>query len=1026
MNRGEIEEHARRLRIRRDAIDHDRILASAQRALRSAQTVSAPRSGDERGRRIILARRRPRFAAAMVFLVFSLGAAYWFVQRGREVAIPAELVAMERAELFDLYVKGSDSFSRMTVRAMVRKSFQGASRDDLRALHASESSDNAFEMRERADLGVIMAFRESTDPDMATARVVEACDLMAQVRIEAIEAHQDDLTAAVLSKYIHDYVDRGLSAAEAEGVRADSALRHHLWRECSDLLSVDFPSIDFLAEGLGERIRTEIELRVVRSYPSLGGISRLVIRPVFDLEELDRWEQGQEFLIALKHHEGLFWLLPGHLGVYTVDAEGGLVAGMIRGELKTDEQPSPTRGRPEEMDLSTGFAEAGVLGESHDEGAGEQLRTAIGLDEAWALIADIYDAIHRGAHPSGGVLDYWTAKLKSPDFIESWMALEYLSVLRGPAVAPSAILAVVEKHLTHPPAGYDPDQVSSYQRTAFLVDAIRVLLVSADEAAVDRLMTLYEKSLVDSQDGFYRVSVLKDDLTDKMLRLSLKLPGPERRRRFLIVFSPMADSGRSGTDHDLEVMLPEMLAGIEEDDIDVLLWDMVQKPAGFGICDAGVLQTVWILAAQRILAHVEDYLGEVLADPDNAAAGLREEIRAETKDIVEAAQLAIHWHVVACEAMGLISRTEAIERLIDQYKGHNVSMRYNNTSVIGSIAELIEPTDTQFLPFFARVLAGGDGYPGPNYLTSLLPVVLTAERMFDPSLVPAVRGALRERVTGRLLEILYYCGQQEEAVGMALPIIEALVNDDPAWRESVRKWYEFEDLAGLVYFLGATEDPQYAPVVEQFTDGPVFERLYKECTDGATELQRAAVLALGRLGDAGVIPHLRKLYASDDTYIRILAAWSLFHLGDNLGAGMIAHFVNHTERSQPDLELHWDQWYGCDDLFRMPLMYLRSPETDALLLESLNNLAHGFSPDRFLGQYGYGYAFLKKYKQQVLPILVAHLNSTNRRARESANGLLKTLTGRDFGFCEDMFAGQQVRVVERWRDYVAEYLSRYE
>ena len=123
--------------------------------------------------------------------------------------------------------------------------------------------------------------------------------------------------------------------------------------------------------------------------------------------------------------------------------------------------------------------------------------------------------------------------------------------------------------------------------------------------------------------------------------------------------------------------------------------------------------------------------------------------------------------------------------------------------------------------------------------------------------------------------------------------------------------------------------------------------------------------------------------------------------------------------------MEWDPWKKSGEVFfQYPLMYLCSPRMKALLFERLQDLRHGFDTNyRGGGDYGYGYAFLKQPKQQVLPILVEQLRSEDREVRKCANRLLKELTGRDFGFRKDRFAGQQDDIIERWRNYVDDYLA---
>ena len=65
------------------------------------------------------------------------------------------------------------------------------------------------------------------------------------------------------------------------------------------------------------------------------------------------------------------------------------------------------------------------------------------------------------------------------------------------------------------------------------------------------------------------------------------------------------------------------------------------------------------------------------------------------------------------------------------------------------------------------------------------------------------------------------------------------------------------------------------------------------------------------------------------------------------------------------------------------------------------------------------------FAREVLPILVEHLNATNRGTRNDANEMLKRLTGQDFKFSPWRYplAGKQIEALECWRAYVDEYLG---
>lgn len=1005
MNISKIERLAKDIRVSKTAIDHERILASANAALQNSiqNRSSEPESEPTTGRTILLNRITKLTAVAAV--IVAVGVMYWLIHdreevEVKEVEIPAALAQMPRANLFTLYLGRSEtSFDREIVGVALRKSFDEVSLRDIASPAVNKAEAIGGTKAARSELA--LALREGVNPRMAVSRIVEECNVITHVRIEQVTADDDDLTAALLQQYLDEFLDQQTAAAEAEGVKVD---RDDIRNECIQTLVKDYPNVNFSTEDFGQRIRATVQLQVIGSHPLLpaGSDPRLTIYPVLHTERIHLLEEGKEYLIALMHQEGSYWLLPENLGVFPVDPENETVRAMIR-----EEPPMNHRGN--------------TLGLNEDDNSTEFTRASMAFDEAWLFVTDLYDAIHGDGQPSPKAREYWLAMLQSEKFLESWTALEYFSTLRAPTVDPGLIMNAVDRHLCRPHTDYDPNEVSSFQHTTFLVDAIRVLMLVADEPTVDRMITLYEQDTSSSDEGLYEIRDLEGALVEKMLRLSLVFEGPKRYERFLTVFSAIFDRKEYGSiEHELKV-LPDILDDLEGEEIDRLAWEMAIDPAGFGIADLDldICRILWNVAALRASPQFGAYIEQALANPGSVSIQLNDDDKLSQEDIVELAQYALHVYIVAARAKGYLSRREAIDKLIEQHRLGNASIRNNNTSIVGSIAAMIEPEDTDYIEFFAEVLEGKDLY----YDHGLVSIILTAERLYDPSLIGPVQEAIKNRgLSGRLLEILYASGAKTEALALALSPLEKLVQNDPQWRKSVRRWYEFEDLASLISFLGTTEDPSLTPVVEQFIGGEVFERLCKDYTDGAIELQRAAVLALGRLGGDAAILRLRELYASNDSYIRILSAMALYYLGDDTGRELVEHFVKHTERSLPDVEMHWDSHYGCDDLFRVPLMYLRSPRTDAILIESLNHFHHPFGTNRCGGNYGYGFAFLKQYKYETLPIIVEQLTSPSRKVRESANGILRDITGQDFGFNKDTFAGQQDDIIERWRMYINNYL----
>jgi hypothetical protein len=143
----------------------------------------------------------------------------------------------------------------------------------------------------------------------------------------------------------------------------------------------------------------------------------------------------------------------------------------------------------------------------------------------------------------------------------------------------------------------------------------------------------------------------------------------------------------------------------------------------------------------------------------------------------------------------------------------------------------------------------------------------------------------------------------------------------------------------------------------------------------------------------------------------------LYYLGDDSGYDLLEHFINHRERSIPEIEKIWGVHIIRGRPFHETLLYLRSPRIEELLLARLRNSVREVDM--------HALAIARDREREVLPILVDHLNATNRVTRNDANEMLKRLTGQDFKFSPWRYplAGKQIEALERWRAYVDEYLG---
>ncbi len=62
--------------------------------------------------------------------------------------------------------------------------------------------------------------------------------------------------------------------------------------------------------------------------------------------------------------------------------------------------------------------------------------------------------------------------------------------------------------------------------------------------------------------------------------------------------------------------------------------------------------------------------------------------------------------------------------------------------------------------------------------------------------------------------------------------------------------------------------------------------------------------------------------------------------------------------------------------------------------------------------------FFEEYENQIMPILVNQLNNRDKETRSHAHGILKEVTGQDFGFNPDKYHGYQDDIIQQWKDYI--------
>jgi len=696
-------------------------------------------------------------------------------------------------------------------------------------------------------------------------------------------------------------------------------------------------------EDFAACIRAQVELEVLEFYPEVGAREGeiLHLRPVFSTRRLDLLEAGKEYLIALKQDGDNVWMLPYGEGVYPVDANSGMVSGFRAG-------PMP-------------------------------------IDEAWEFIMDCYDAIHEGTGPSEEVLDYWLGKLGSESLTDNWTAVEYFSTL--PAAVEAGLVAdaverQVKMRLERTEENWQEFNQEVYQRSAFVEEAVNLVLDLGDAAACERVLAIYEADRSRADSIFNKGTVrARRSIDTSMLRALIALSadsGPEKVKAYMT----RLDERR------LDNILQSFIKTGGKDVEQILLF-ILEDPAGFGIRNTDILQLVWYGLAARGNEELRTYLEEFLADPENTDLGV-EHYRNDANQTVANAQNALRRYKSAPSQ--ILSREERMRKAIERYRQEPGSLG----SAVQTIKKYLEPQDKEFIPFLSEIVTKHWEVPG-----------LIATRIPDPCFVPALRAAIASKYHGDFVRALYACGEEGEAIEIAAAHLEDYLADPN--RRVIGAGSDYYSMWLTIRLLGDSGDASLVELVEAGTYGDSFRGRY------VTGLQGAAITAYAKLAGEHAAGRLRELYASNDYYVRIAAAVSLWYVGDETGYELLGHFVNHSERSIAGIEARWHvDMYGGKP-FHEAIVYLRSPETEALFLERLRHGVGGSDKEAM--------EVVRSHELEVLPVLVEHLASRDRGTRTNAHEMLKSLTGQNFGFDPGRFVGQQDEAIERWRKYVEGHLA---
>lgn len=545
--------------------------------------------------------------------------------------------------------------------------------------------------------------------------------------------------------------------------------------------------------------------------------------------------------------------------------------------------------------------------------------------------------------------------LVSGRIAEASAALDYFNTVTEAELPPAVVMDRIEKEYQslQPPKQYGVVTPTMKNFHEFSLRAIQTLVRVADPPTVSRAYDLFVKDcrLVRR---LFPEKIGAPALSEPVLRLVLKYPGPERRQRaeyLLTTAEEVREVGYGTTRPYFSGADPvwPLLKETPGDDMQQLLLDIKKDPRKYHFFYPEYLKN--------------DLQGDTGADDLSA--------------------------------------------LIKDYEDGNSEALYR-------IQPLLTAPCQELVPLMLKADWYGRGKRTGLHSPELqmLPRI-AAQVMPNPAFVPNIKAAIEKCQTPELVWALYTCGEEKEALRLAVDVVEhpAAVSGDDAY-------IRFKDPPKYTLLLGKTRAPEAAKVLDRQVRPKALNKWAK--TYGQYVLQtpgnripprnpaketllQAATLALAYQGPESVV-RLKELLVGEDPAGRLAAAIGLLYNGNESGKAELDNFVQ--SETPPFLDL----WYAVSSNTTGPVVpeveYLRNGAVDKVYLE---RLARGpFNPFQeafFIRDSG----LLRDYPNVIIPLLISRLEKP--RMRSDAADLL-------FYATRHRIPENTTDIVGAWRKYL--------
>jgi hypothetical protein len=584
------------------------------------------------------------------------------------------------------------------------------------------------------------------------------------------------------------------------------------------------------------------------------------------------------------------------------------------------------------------------------------------LPDAWDLIRSIYDLEVLGAlEPE--LLERWQSAFEHDDIVEARQALRVLSIRPETTPAPDHLLALLKRHYPQPQTADCPPP----DHRDYLSLAASVIEAHSSSNTPDALQQLIDFFLADFRERAR--PVFSEETGAALMKTVANSCAAERTEWMESLLRepekcPAQPCGGICRFPVRKHQAIEALAEVPGDDIDMLLLRMAHTPSEFGL-SALELGSLWRSLAKRGVSEIRPLLETFLDEPAGVDTGVPLR-RANSTDLRKSAQEALMIFFAHSPDQG------GVERLVSfADSGNKSALRY-----------LLDRDDVD-RKLLLKLLHKAD----LNYFAShLIPGHLA-----DPSFLSKIREALKTDRSGVLLSALAACGEVEEAIDMATEILNAPVPRDivelnQVERGAAASLLAYHGVGHAVRGLKRLLQPRTISELRDLADKQDSQSNPRIRYYPINRWRDLLLAALVRQSPRAAVPVLREYLNDYDPDCRLLSAWALLALGHDDGEPTVNAYANRERRYDGSVSL----------------LLFRSEKTDALLLKRFDGGLLDDDTELFDQRPWYARRaamdFVTDHKEQVLPILLKHLDSADRRSAAEAGRLVEWLVAPEWEY----------------------------